>query len=40
MKGIRYHPAAEIELNEAAEFYEGKVKELGRDFLKEIQRAL
>ncbi len=38
MKSVHFHPAAENELYEAAEFYEKKVYELGTDFLNEVLR--
>lgn len=38
--GLRFHPAAEIELLEAADFYDGERPGLGADFLDEVDRAL
>ena len=35
-----YHPDAEAELIEAAQFYETRVPQLGADFLKVADRAL
>jgi toxin ParE1/3/4 len=35
-----FHPEAELELNEAADFYEAGVSGLGRDFGDEVNRVI
>ena len=37
---FRFHPAAEIELQESARYYHARKKGLGRAFLTEIRRAI
>ena len=39
MKGVRFHPDAEIELIAAAEFYEAQAAGLGREFVSEVRNA-
>lgn len=40
MEGISIHRLAEIELNEAAEYYESEQAGLGARFLREVERCL
>lgn len=40
MKPIRFHPAAEVELADAAQYYEQSRAGLGLDFLAEVELAL
>lgn len=40
MKLIGFHPEADAELTEAAQFYEGRQPGLGSDLLAEVERAL
>ena len=39
-RSVSYHHLAEIELNEAAEYYEGEHPGLGVAFLTEVERAM
>jgi len=38
--GVRFHPEADLELNETADFYDHERPGLGTDFLDEVDRAL
>ncbi|HDQ46012.1 MAG TPA: type II toxin-antitoxin system RelE/ParE family toxin [bacterium] len=40
MRTVRYHPAAETEMIEAAQYYELQHKDLGKRFLVSIQEAI
>lgn len=40
MKLIRFHPAADAEVTEAAQYYEVRKSGLGSDLLGEVERAL
>jgi len=40
MKVVRFHPAAEAEMIEAAAYYEAQQPELGRRFLASVQDAV
>jgi toxin ParE1/3/4 len=40
MKPVKFHPSAEIEMHEAAKYYELKTKDLGKRFLNEVQDAI
>ena len=40
MKPVNFHPSAEIEMNEAAKYYELKVPDLGKRFLNEVQNTI
>lgn len=37
---VRFHPDAEVEMNEAAEFLDFECAGLGGDFLDDLQHAL
>jgi plasmid stabilization system protein ParE len=40
MTGYEFLPEAEEEMNEAAQFYEGRKKGLGLEFLNEVERTV
>lgn len=40
MTGISFHEMAEMELNEAARYYESEVEGLGKAFLNEVEHAI
>ena len=40
MKAVRFHPAAETEMIEAAAYYEAQQADLGRRFLAAVQDAV
>ena len=40
MKDYQFLPEAEEEMNEAAQFYEGRSEGLGEDFLDEVQHTI
>jgi len=40
MKEYQFLPEAEEEMNEAAQFYEGRRERLGEDFLSEVQHTV
>jgi len=40
IKSASFHPMAEIEMNETAEYYEKRVKGLGNAFINEVERAI
>lgn len=40
MKRVHYHPAAAVELTEAAAFYEARTAGLGARFLDEVERGI
>jgi toxin ParE1/3/4 len=40
IKSASFHPMAEIEMNEAAEYYEAREPGLGNAFIDEVERAI
>ena len=40
IKSASFHPMAELELNEAAEYYETRETGLGNAFIEEVERAI
>jgi plasmid stabilization system protein ParE len=40
MKDYQFLPEAEEEMNEAAQFYEGRTERLGEDFLDEVEHTI
>lgn len=40
IKAVSFHETAELELNEAAEYYERRVKGLGEAFISEVERCI
>jgi plasmid stabilization system protein ParE len=40
MKDYQFLPEAEEEMNEAAQFYEGRTEGLGKDFLDEVEHTI
>lgn len=40
IKSVSFHEAAELEMNEAAEYYESRVTGLGFAFLSEVERCI
>jgi hypothetical protein len=40
ISSVIFHEMAEVELNEAAQYYESEVRGLGKAFLSEVERAV